>query len=177
MLDWCRSFGLNMQWIWVLAEPSALLPNDGDRKLFSGICSLECDILKVPKHEDAKQISRKSDNLTSNTSEISFGMWNLECDIGMVRGPLGFLESGIFLESSRGLLGIWNLIWGECEQKHIIGNVRLGSGENLESGICLGNGVSRCAFWNLESGICSDSVQSIPYPSDSHPILPIPSDS
>ena len=71
---------------------------------------MECDILKVPKHEDAKQISRKSDNLTSNTSEISFGMWNLECDIGMVRGPLGFLESGIFLESSRGLLGIWNLI-------------------------------------------------------------------
>ena len=58
--------------------------SDEDMKLFSGICSLEYDILKVPKHEDAKQISRKSDHLTSNTSEISFGMWNLECDIGMV---------------------------------------------------------------------------------------------
>ena len=61
-------------------------PSDEDRKLFFGICSLECDILKVPKHEDAKQISRKNLIILhqTNTSEISFGMWNLECDIGMV---------------------------------------------------------------------------------------------
>ena len=86
--------------------------SDEDRKLFSGICSLEYDILKVPKSmkTQSRFPANLTDHLTSNTSEISFGMWNLECDIGMVRGPLGFLESGIFLESSRGLLGIWNLI-------------------------------------------------------------------
>ena len=67
--------------------------SDDDRKLFSGICSLECDILKVPKHEDAKQISRKSDHVlhhhqTLQKSRLECGIWNVI--LGWFEDHLGF---------------------------------------------------------------------------------------